>query len=338
MEWQYDAAAEGVWVRSDRHEALKKIDSVIFDVDGVLVEVKESFPKVSADAALFYLQAILGWRGQARPVLAEETVFLKRAGGFNSDWRLTQAIVYFALFKSVLHGTTDLDRIRSVEPGIETFMEQTARHGGGMDGVRKVVYEQLDEHGRQQLEKQFDPAAVDRICCEFYAGSDCPAIFGFEPEYRRGEQGYIWRETALLSRESLEGAPFHLGIYTGRTDGEIPPALQLCQVEDLFSREAVITGSSPYHKPDPGGLTAAARSLGSRCGLFVGDNVDDYQTVARYRQTEHEAEIPFLFAAILGGAPGKAGEQIFRSFGVDCIANNVNILMRFLREIHPVQS
>lgn len=57
---------------------------VLFDMDGVLVDVSGSYRRAIQETAAQFL---------GRPVAAEEVQRYKNRGGFNDDWRLTEAII-----------------------------------------------------------------------------------------------------------------------------------------------------------------------------------------------------------------------------------------------------
>ncbi|MBX6378800.1 MAG: hypothetical protein IRY95_09685, partial [Clostridia bacterium] len=119
-------------------------------------------------------------------------------------------------------------------------------------------------------------------------------------------------------------------VYTGRVLNETLPALRLCGIEDLIDRGGLVTGDTPYRKPDPGGLRVAFRGLGARRPLYVGDNVDDWRTVVRYRELGPEAGPPALFAGLLSGALRERSRSIFEGFGVDIVATDVRALLQYV--------
>jgi HAD superfamily phosphatase len=58
--------------------------AVLFDLDGVLVDVSASYRKAIQETVRFFAH---------KPALAEEIQALKEKGGYNNDWDLTQAIL-----------------------------------------------------------------------------------------------------------------------------------------------------------------------------------------------------------------------------------------------------
>ena len=67
-----------------------QVDSIIFDIDGVMVDVSDSYRRAIADT-------IESLSGEEFP--PERIQLLKNAGGFNDDWELTDAGILCTLAK-----------------------------------------------------------------------------------------------------------------------------------------------------------------------------------------------------------------------------------------------
>lgn len=316
-----DLSAPGrAWVRPGALVLLARVDTVVFDVDGVLLDTSASYPRVIEEAARFYFTHILRWPGRGDPIRAEQVPLLKRAGGFNSDWDVTAAVILFYLAKAARLGAVDLGALVAAPPTLPEFAEVVARAGGGLSGAVEVALAGLPDALRAGVLADWDRALIDRICCEFYGGEDgCEPMFGFRPRYVRGP-GLYRAERAQLGPDPLLSSGLRLGLYTGRVMGEALFGLEQAGLAGVFAPEAIAASDGPYRKPDPQGLVHLARVLGSRCGLFLGDNVDDALTVRRYREEHPAGAPPFLFAGITGGVLGDRAGAIFREMGADVIA------------------
>jgi HAD superfamily hydrolase (TIGR01548 family) len=298
--------------------APERIDLLVLDIDGVLLDCSRSYPYTISEAAQRYVAA-LGWRMDGLLLPPGETTLWKRAGGFNSDWALTQAALYFFMSK----GRKAVSAARAAEPSQAAFLERVARAGGGLDAVRAIA---------GPAPPGWDPARIERLCCAVYAGDRCQAMFGFPAEGVSGP-GLCEREVPLLAAERLLAFPGALGIYTGRNDGETAFALQRLGLAGRVPAARIITADSPYRKPDPGGLAAIARAAGEpRCAIFAGDNVDDLETVRRYRRLPAAGRpaTAYLFAGVLGGALGEHAEEVFTAGGADLVAPGVADLVEAL--------
>ena len=349
----YVTSFPGVEVRSDLAVRWERLDAVIFDVDGVLLDTHGSYPQVIAEVVRHYLRQQFEWPDAPELVSAQDTEAFKLVGGFNSDWALARGATLYALWRTLRFGRDDWTADRSAGPAIAEF---TARlPGPGLQAVHQLLASVGPDEVVREVESRYDGATIDRLCCEYYGGSDhCRAMFGFEPEAYRGP-GLCNRERPRLDTRLIP-PPLRVGVYTGRVaGGEVEFALDKAGLRERCLPAAVITGDR-WRKPDPQGLREAARHLRPRLGLFVGDNLDDLWTVLNYqderlgdgsdvaRQAEDEhvaagsdvarqaedEQPPFLFAAVLGGAPGARAEELFKAQGADLVAREPDALLRFL--------
>ena len=57
----YLRLSKDIELRRERLKEIGSIDTIIFDIDGVLIDVKSSFRKVSCLTVKAYLSLVLGW-------------------------------------------------------------------------------------------------------------------------------------------------------------------------------------------------------------------------------------------------------------------------------------
>ncbi|MDP3013807.1 MAG: hypothetical protein Q8M92_06150, partial [Candidatus Subteraquimicrobiales bacterium] len=84
-------------IRKDVSNFLSKIDSVVLDIDGVILDVSQSFRVAISRTVQYYFVEVLKYSGDACLITPEETQAFKMAGGFNNDWELTFSVVLFYL-------------------------------------------------------------------------------------------------------------------------------------------------------------------------------------------------------------------------------------------------
>src|SRR3569833_2014507 len=118
---------------SEAAEALlPRIDGLLFDMDGVLLDITESIRRVNCLAVPFYLREVLGWSADDDLITSADIELFKNAGGFNDDLELTCAIVLHYLVKEHEHPGTSASTLNVFKPNLAGFARRIAEAGGGL--------------------------------------------------------------------------------------------------------------------------------------------------------------------------------------------------------------
>lgn len=325
----YVAGPGGLWIKPGLAPLLAGVDTLVFDIDGVLIDTTCSYPEASARVVRLYFGQVLRWPGQGELLLPDECALFKAAGGFNNDWHLAAAAILFYLAKAARIGVAELDALREAPPSLAEFTAAVRAAGGGLAAARQVALAGLPRSLADGVTSDWDLPLIERLGAEVYGGVDgAEALFGVTPRYVQ-EPGLFHRERPLLDPARLQRGGWQVGVYTGRQAREARPALTACGLGGLPA-DRICAADGPFVKPDPAGLRHLVGRVGSRKAIFFGDNVDDIRTVLNYRATAGPDEPPFWFAGMLGGALGDQTEAVFRELGADLIAPNVNAVLDLL--------
>ena len=84
------------FLKKDSLESLSRIDAVIFDCDGVLIDARKSYLAAIKETVNYIFSLMTGLRIEER-FLDELICILKKGGGFNNDWAVSYAISLLAL-------------------------------------------------------------------------------------------------------------------------------------------------------------------------------------------------------------------------------------------------
>lgn len=335
MSAEIHRVAEGIFATSQAAMQAQVADLIVFDVDGVLIDVHQSYPHVISRAVdTFLRERGFGGEPEIVAISPEETALFKVAGGFNSDWQLAQGAALTYLAKARACGTRDIERLRQCPPALESITRAVSQHGGGLAGLADVLRGLLDNGDWEAVTAEWDRDRITRLCQEFYAGNQAPHIFGLDGVAAGRERGLMLDEKPLIDLATLKGGPFRYGIYTGRNLRETMAALRMAGLQSVFAEEAMMTEDAGFRKPNPEGLFRLARRYRPRLMVYAGDNLDDWQTAARYESERSLDDPPCLFAGVLGGSPGPISYQLFRDLGVGLMAEGSQPLVRWLRERH----
>lgn len=328
MNQELREVAPGIYATARAVMAVEVCDVIVFDMDGVVIDVHHSYPHVISRAAAAYLQEV-GFTGAEDAVSPAETAYFKAAGGFNSDWNLAQGVVLCYLVKAMAAESRDTPGLRQLYPDLETIARAAGEYGGGLDGLSRALRNLLELRDWRAVEAEWDRDRITRLCKEYYAGDESTTVFGVANETVRGP-GLMLQEKPLLNRDVLEAAGLRYGVYTGRNYGETLKALELADLVGVFDRRAMITETEGIKKPDPAGLFRVAGVLRPRLLVFCGDNLDDWQTAARYEAERRLGEPPCVFCGVLGGSPGPMAFGLFQERGADLMARSAADLVRWV--------
>jgi phosphoglycolate phosphatase-like HAD superfamily hydrolase len=93
----YSVDRQKAYVRKDRFSQLKHVDGVIFDCDGVLVDIRESYNRAIAKTVSYVLKALTNSEIPERLVSDEVIYLFRKTGGFNNDWDTVYGTLMFIL-------------------------------------------------------------------------------------------------------------------------------------------------------------------------------------------------------------------------------------------------
>lgn len=318
----------GVQATDEAVRIARNIDTVVFDVDGVLIDVSLSFRSAISAAVQYYLSEHLGWSGDESYLRVSETEHFKKAGGFNSDWALADAAVLLYAVK----GATAPDRrasvLRNAAPGIEEYTSAIHARGGGVQAAQDVLRKWFPSDTFERGFALWDSALVEKLCAEHYAGRRlCREMYGFDATIVDHDDGEMIHERRLLDPDALPQA-WKYGILTGRNNGEMRAALAITGLAGTVPTEWIATCDDEVHKPDPGGLMLLTDRMEPVAGAFVGDTIDDIRTVLNYRKVRSEPS--WLACAVLSGPAGEKNREFFVESGADVVAPDVNALVSWL--------
>ena len=302
------------------------IDAVVFDMDGVMLDITGSIRVVNCLAVPFYLREVLGWPAQDDLLTSADIELFKHAGGFNDDWDLTYALVLHYLVKGHEHPDDSPATLNVLPPKLPRYAAQIKERGGWLRAAEEICFEKLSRQDQDEIEGLYQKKKIRQVFQELMAGEHCERLYGFPATLYHGP-GWINNDRVLLDLAKVP-TDKKLAVQTGRTYEEALFGMEFTKLDTLIPETLVVTKRDGFHKPEPGGLALLAERLNFKNAIYIGDTLDDLRTVRNFNAVH--SDVQFLAAQVLTGPAGAANEPLFRNAGADIVADDVNTVLDWL--------
>lgn len=288
-----------------------QVDAVVFDIDGVLVDVADSYRRAIIES----VDRVCG-----TTIDREAVQSFKDAGGFNNDWELTHAAALFVLA-----------RREGLRMDVEAFTDRIAadEEGGGLPAAKRVVAD-LSSIAQARVRDQWDTDRLRDVFQALYLGADLyRELEGGDPPVSTA--GYIHDEPTLVEPATIADltARFDAGVVTGRPAAEATIALDRVGLDVPADRRFTMDDWEES-KPHPRALVELAERFDADRIAFAGDTLDDVRT-ARNADREDDARVYYAVGVLTGGLTGESGTRAFDEAGADAVVDDVNELVDLLQ-------
>ncbi len=299
------------------------LDTILFDVDGVLVRTIDSFHATDIAAAEYVAGTIfeLDWgQHEGKSLFTHEDVLaFKQAGGYNNDWDMCYLLA--ALGTARLRewkGTSFAGR--SSQEWAALSRAANLKGQGGLAWVREVM----------PATAQLPYNIIGDIYHEYYWGaSEYERWFDRSPRYLPDFPGFVHNEQMLFppdyfTRLRKRGIQ-HMGMITGRVGPEVDSVLERIEAYCNERWWDVVIPADVCPKPDPRAIRLALEGIGSgiKGGLYIGDTGDDLDVVRNYGATKQTGE-PDMLAVML---VHEDEVELYQQRGADMIVGAVTDLL-----------
>jgi HAD superfamily phosphatase len=273
-------------------------NTILFDVDGVLIKTIDSFHATDIATAEYVAGTIHGldWgRREGKTLVTHEDVIaFKQAGGYNNDWDMCYLLATLCTARLREWKGTPLAE-RSIEEWAALSRVANVEGHGGMEWVREVT----------PTSAQLDYNTIGDIYHEFYWGAaEIKKRFGYTPRYLLDFPGFVRNEEMNFPPDFFtnlrdEGIAY-LGLITGRVGPEVDIALEMMEAHTGTRWWDVVISADICPKPDAHALQLAITGIRGEVGggLYIGDTGDDLDLVLNYRALKKESE-PGMLAVML---------------------------------------
>jgi len=307
--------------------AKKKIDefdSIVFDCDGVLIDVTRSYDTTINKTISYILEEIFNITTE-NPLTNEMFVGFKSTGGFNDEVDITYVgILCYVAAQKLDKNTSELifDVIKnSNEKGIisvKNFFNQI--NVDLSNAISKLNY---------PGDRRTNP--VSMTFNELFYG---PELYNkiFKKDSRFSENGFIENDSVIISIELIKKLKqkFNnkLAIVTGRGYQAILPSLkEILNEFDTKNSIFLEDESRDLAKPNPKSLIQTIQGLDSKNSLYVGDSMEDLILAKKASELGYQT----TFCGIYGsGKLPEMRKKLFIEQNVPIILESINFLPKAL--------
>lgn len=268
--------------------SLNDADTIIFDCDGVLIDVTNSYDEAIIKTTDYFLKE---FANIANPIQVNGQIIdaFKKTGGFNDEVDLTYAsiIALTAAHKLNKDGSefifkvtknADETGIKSVEKYLDTF-----------DVDISEIRKKLNYPGRHSDNPLY--SVFDQL---FYGPELYQKLFNKKSQFTEG--GFIEKDKVIVTKELLQKLKKkfnqNIAVVTGRGYDSISYSLKEI-LEEFNVKNSVFLEDEPRElaKPNPESLLRSIKGLNASHTIFVGDSMEDF--IMAKKATENGSKTTF---------------------------------------------
>jgi len=305
---------------------------IIFDIDGTLIDTKESYNKTIKKTVQFLVKYIDKSRVGLGNMVSDEMIFkFRKSGMFNNDTDTT-----YALVQSILCGPPK-------KSDLLFFIDNIAENASSKGIISVENYlKDYSQNRLGQIKKilrypgNVRTSIIARIFDEYFYG---PQLF--QKQHDTNSEFYfgkplIENDSLLITNSTLKKISNlfdkKIGIVSGR--GRIAAEYSLKSIFEFFDKNGSVyleDEKREMGKPNPSALIKSIKSFGVGNAFYVGDSAEDLFMVQRARKISN-LDIQ-LVGVCASNARSSQIRSLFVSNGTSLIVKNVNELPNILNKV-----
>jgi len=315
---------DGIFVDTAKIDKIKSLDGVIFDCDGVLIDISNSYDLTIKKTVDFVLKKMANI-DQPNIVSTQMIDGFKATGGFNDEVDATYSLILSVVAAKKLDRNpsefifdviknADQTGISSVETYLDTLVD--------ISEIRKKL-SYPGQHDINPLYSVFDEM--------FYGANLYNELYKRKPQFFN-DKGLIDNDVVLVKKELIEKLRKKFGkkisIVSGR--GFVSTKYSLKTLFDEFDlKNSRFLEDEPreFAKPNPQPLISSIKGLESSCCMFVGDSVEDIIMARKADELGNKT----IFCAIYGTSKDpETKRNLFEQKNADIILESIDLIPKTL--------
>jgi HAD superfamily hydrolase (TIGR01548 family) len=314
----------GIYAKDSLFAEISSVDAIIFDCDGVLVDVTNSYDLAIQRTTAYVLKEI-GQIKKFDPITSKIIDGFKATGGFNDEVDLTYACILSLAAANSLGKRGSQFILDVIQNADETGIKSVENYLENLDAKIVELKKKLDYPNGKQQNPLY--SIFDQI---FYGPELYSKLFNQESTFT--EQGLIENDIVLVKKELLEKLQKKfdkkIAIVTGRGLESIQYSLK--ELLDEFNVDcSLFLEDEPRElaKPNPNSIIQTIKKLNSTHSIFVGDSMEDF--IMAQKATELGSKT--TFCGIIGSSKyPEEKKKLFEEKNVPLILNSIDLLPKAL--------
>ena len=303
-----------------------EFDSIIFDCDGVLIDVTKSYDTTINKTISYVLKEIADVTVD-NPLTNEILLKFKSTGGFNDEIDITYSgVLCYIAAKKLNKNPTELifDILGNADDSGIVYIE---------DFLNKIDVDISNIKSRLDYPSVDKNDLIHATFEQLYLG---PELYSkiFQKDSKFSERGFIENDKVIVTSELIETLKrkFNdkVAIVTGRGFNAISSSLK--ELLNQFNVENSVfleDESRDLAKPNPNSLIRAMKGLDSKNCLYVGDSMEDMMLTQKASELGFQA----TFCGIYGSSKlPEMKKKMFVEQNVTLILETINKLPDILRK------
>lgn len=315
---------EGLFASEDSKNILNKIDAIIFDCDGVLIDIANSYDLTIQRTASYILKEVANIT-KFNPVTSQIIDGFKATGGFNDEVDLTYAAILSLVTAHKLKKPGHKFIFEVIEHADQTGIESVENYLDSLGVDLSDIKAKLQYPGRHLDSPLY--SIFDQL---FYGPKLFYKLFGANSKF--SDNGLIENDVVLLNQETMDELKKKfdnkIAIVSGRGIESIRYSLK--ELLDEFDlKNSVFLEDEPREmaKPNPDSLIKAIKGMNSQHCLYVGDSMEDFLMAKKATEKGY----PTFFCGIFGTSkfPEKKLE-LFEKNGAGMVLKSIDLIPKAL--------
>ena len=309
-----------IFISDDIFQKIQKFDSIIFDCDGVLVDIRNSYDHAINKTISAIMKEL--FNDEIGDVVTSKIHFgLKSVGGFNDE----VAVVYAIVMTLVASKKSKIEFEKLIVDVINNANES------GISSIDDYFKDQnidlMEIKSKLDYENSRKISYIHKIFNQLFYGSKLyEEIFNEKSQFF--DEPLIDLDDIVLDNNLMSKLKNRFGIKISTVTGRGKFAFSYSMknfLDDFDIENSVFLEDRPLNlaKPNPESLIESISKINSKCSLYVGDSMEDFLMVQKCQEQGYDVS----FCGIYGSSDEpELKYELFQK-------NNAPIILESIREL-----